>query len=182
MKVLNIFVIVSTVLILASCKSKSKSSNLESTSISVKIEYIEQYCGGAQPTDDLMEEMSVAKPYSNRPIYISKFINMNTFTDEKKLVLDKGGIGSIDLDSGLYVISFYELAKLGVPPPTEKPKLENQVENPEPNPEMDKEARKADCELRWKRMSAFPFKVVHGKTAYEFPMIKECNPCEEPRP
>ena len=187
MKVLNIIIVVSTLLMMNSCKSKSKASKIDSNSISLKIEYTEQYCGGAAPSPEMEEAMSTERPYSNKPVYISKFINPITFTDEKKVMLDKGGIGSVDLDTGMYVISFYKLAGLGVAPVAPQPTkvLENQKENEEtgePNPETVDIAMKADCEMRWKRMSAFPFKVIGGKTAYAFPMMKECNPCEEPRP
>ena len=134
------------------------------------------------------EQMNVLQPLANQPIYISKFISPVLYTEEIKVTLDKAGYATFALDTGLYVISFYKL--MTPPAPVEEapksgnaPKPGNTPETPEqPNGNIGDDGSKEACEMRWKRMTATPFKVVGGKTAYKVAMNKECNPCEEPRP
>lgn len=183
MKVKNILYLLPVLVLTVGCKSKSSLVTDESKAITLQIEYTEQYCGGAAPTEEMEELMNQLRPYSNKPVYVSKFIDPVTYTDEIKVDLDKAGIATLNLDSGLYVVSFY---KLVTPPPVvedEKPTPDKTQDVPEdPNPEIDQEERKDDCEMRWKRMNATPLKIVGGKTTYTIPMNKVCNPCEEPRP
>ncbi len=185
----NIVILLGLTMIFASaCKSKSAALVEDDNTIQIAIEVAEQHCGGAELSETEFEELTKLKPFSNGVIYISTMVNPETFENEVKVNLDKGGIAKLNLDSGLYVVSFYSL----VPPPVEeetkddketKPKMEaGDNPNPPAGDQMSPEMQKKDCEIRWKRMSAMPFKVVGGKKAYMLPINKECNPCEPPRP
>jgi hypothetical protein len=180
--------IICSIVVFVGCKNKAVKKGGDLKTITISAEFVEQYCGGAEPSEELMDKISQLRPLANENIYISKFVNPVTFEEEQKLSLDKAGIGTLKLDTGLYVISFYKLTPPAPKVADDKPEPDRQQDQPEeptpPSPpnEMDDKARKADCELRWKRMSATPFKVIGGKTAYKVALNKECNPCEEPRP
>ncbi len=176
-----------TLMLASACKSKTAALVEGDDTITLAIEYSEQYCGGAELSDTEFEKLTQLRPFSNGTVYISTMVNPETFLDEMKVTLDKGGMSKLNLDSGMYAVSFYSLA-----PPKEKedpkdgteetPSLEAGDNPAQPSGEMSPDIQKQECELRWKRMSAMPFKVVGGKKAYLLPMNKECNPCEPPKP
>lgn len=178
MKQLNIIIACAALIFMISCKSKKVTDN----AITVQVLYAEQHCGGAEISDEQLEEMMSIRPYANNKVYISKQIGPYQYEDEQVFRTDKAGIITADLDTGRYVVSFYQLIQLKPDNKTEEsqPKVED---NPsEPSTEDDVEASKEDCERRWKAMMAMPLKVVKGKSVYEVPLNKECNPCEPPKP
>ena len=150
----------------------------------LSVQFTEQYCGGAQPTDEMMEKMTQLRPYSNASIFISKFNDGRNFTEEQEIKLDKGGIATLSLDSGLYAVSFYQMVfEVEEEDDKAQPDKMQDVEEEEEEEEVyDEAAMKAECDIQWKRMSVVPLKIVGGKSAYTLIMNKECNPCEEPRP
>ncbi|MCO4818781.1 MAG: hypothetical protein KC517_04090 [Bacteroidetes bacterium] len=182
MKTKNLLYLIPLVSVLIGCKGKSKISADDKNARTISIEYQEQYCGGAQPNDEVMEDINELKLFANQSAYISKFVNPKTFTDEIKVNFDKAGFATVALDTGLYVVSFYQL---NIPAPVVEDKAEpdktQDVSNDQEDA-MDEDAYKAACELNWKRMTATPLKIIGGKSAYKVIMNKECNPCEEPRP
>lgn len=158
------------------CKSR-KGNKSDSTEVTLQINYTEQYCGGAEPTQEMMEEMNSMRPYSNQEVYISKFISMGQFAEEQKVKLDKGGMISLSLDTGKYVVSFYQLVE-------EVEEVDGEPEAPAPNPsgQADPAFNKKQCEKQWKHMMATPLVITKAKQQYIVPMEKQCNPCEPPRP
>ena len=130
----------------------------------------------------MMEEIDKQKPLVNQTVYISRYEKGRMFTDEIKVNTDKAGYATVVLDTGVYVVSFY---KLNIPAPVVEDKAEPDNTQDVPNDQeevVDEEAYKAECERQWKQMTATPFKIIGGKSAYKVIMNKECNPCEEPRP
>ena len=182
MKTKNILFLVPVLAILIGCKGKSKVNADDKNARTISIEYNEQYCGGAEPTDEMMEEIDKQKPLVNQTVYISRYEKGRMFTDEIKVNTDKAGYATVVLDTGVYVVSFY---KLNIPAPVVEDKAEPDNTQDVPNDQeevVDEEAYKAECERQWKQMTATPFKIIGGKSAYKVIMNKECNPCEEPRP
>ena len=158
------------------CKSR-KGNKSDATEVTLQVNYTEQYCGGAEPSEEMMEEMNSMRPYSNQEVYISKFIGMGQFADEKKVKLDKAGMISLSLDTGKYVVSFYQLIE-------EEVELEdgNQEVAPDPTGQPNPEFNKKQCEKQWIQMMATPLVIKKAKLQYMIPMEKQCNPCEPPRP
>jgi len=178
MKQLNIILTCSVLVFIISCKSKKVVDN----GITVQVLYAEQHCGGAEISDEELEEMMSIRPYANNKVYIAKQTGPYQFEDEQVFRTDKAGMITAALDTGRYVVSFYQLIQLKPDNKTQEsqPKMED---NPsEPDTQDDVEASKDDCEQRWKAMMAMPLRVVKGKSVYEVPLNKECNPCEPPKP
>jgi len=85
MKTKNLLYLIPLVSVLIGCKGKSKISADDKNARTISIEYQEQYCGGAQPNDEVMEDINELKLFANQSAYISKFVNPKTFTDEIKV-------------------------------------------------------------------------------------------------
>ena len=144
----------------------------------IEVLFTEQYCGGAEPTEEILQEMFEAKPMANQELYIAMQTGPHMHANQIKVKTDKAGILTASLDTGFYAISIFPLI-------TDAPDDAEEEDSPEPKntPEApNPDQMKADCEAEWKRMAAVPIKIKGGQSAYKIIISKECNPCEEPRP
>ncbi len=185
MKITLGFLLLTVGLIGTSCKSK-KNGLTESDKMNVQVYYTEQYCGGAEPPSEILDQMMEAKPYSDRSVFISIFVTPTQISNEQEVKLDKAGIASLALDTGVqYLVSFYKLADPipEVEEGSKKKKKKTDMQDPgasaEEVPEISEEER---CEKQWKHMTAYPLRIVKGKTDYTLHINKECNPCVPPKP
>jgi hypothetical protein len=182
MKLKNIVYALFVVITFSACKTKTVIAEDQEKTLTISVKFMEIHCGGAEQTEEENELNSDFRPFTNGVVYISQFNGHESVINEQSIALDKAGFAKIQLDSGYYVISFYSL----VPPedPTENVLDPSDIQDdPEPPTEgLTDEYIKEDCEWRWKMMMATPFKIVGGQTAYQFSMMKDCNPCELPRP
>lgn len=178
------FVLLSVGILFSACKSKKNALHSSSDKQTLQVQITEQPCGGAMPTDEILEQMVRPHPYSNEVIYISVMESPMKVSNEKEYQLDKAGMTEISLDTGLYLISFMPLAESASEAPDQKKKDEKEMgADADQNPEEDSAPTEKElCERQWKFMSAFPLKIKKGQTAYLSVINKECNPCEPPKP
>ncbi|MCB9263020.1 MAG: hypothetical protein H6607_11655 [Flavobacteriales bacterium] len=150
------------------CKGrKNKLAKANNQEVTISMQYTEMPCGGIEPPEDIRQQMDIPKPMASESLKVYRFNGPDNFEFITNLILDKNGIAIISIDTGKYVVSKYDLN----PAPT--------VDSTGAPADM---SNKAQCELQWARMTAFPLRITAGKTAYELLMMKECNPCEEPKP
>jgi hypothetical protein len=167
-------VFVGLLVIMAGCKAtksnvdsstSSKEKAASSGPFTIEVEYGEQYCGGAQPTDEIVEHISRPKPFFNGTIYIAEEGPNQEVIDEKMVQLDKEAKVTLNLDSGSYFISLIPL--------TPEP-----IDSTLSPLEMDK----IKCMNQWRRVVARSYTLGGQNPVYRVALLKECNPCEEPRP
>jgi hypothetical protein len=97
----NLLIIASFLLFLLACKNNQ--SGIQNTNaIQFDIYYTEQYCGGAAPPDELMEELHTPKPYSDT-IYIHEIKDARREAASLKIRLKKGKGDLPYLANGVYV-------------------------------------------------------------------------------
>lgn len=73
--------------------------------VSGEIKYSESYCGGARPTDAMLEELARLKPYEGKELYVIK----GTKNEENKticdtIISDSEGKFELNLPAGEYCI------------------------------------------------------------------------------
>lgn len=78
------------------------------TTITAKITVTSDYCGGARPSDEMLEQLRTPKPAIRRAIYI-KYGSVNTEKTRliKKVLTDSNGMFTIQLKKG-YTYQFLE--------------------------------------------------------------------------
>ena len=95
--------------------SKAKITKLKwkkSYSISGTIFQTSSYCGGARPTQELLDQMAFPKVYEGKKIYIRKGKRNNSNNKILKIITsDKEGNYSIKLTKGVYSIIVEEQVK-----------------------------------------------------------------------
>jgi hypothetical protein len=80
--------------------------------ISGKITQTSLFCGGARPTEEMMREMEVPKPYKNKVLYVrAGKINTTAKSVLLKFTADSAGSFSFTLPPGEYVIIQAEQVK-----------------------------------------------------------------------
>lgn len=61
----------------------------------------EDYCGGARPSDEMLQDLSTPKPFANKVIYVKMgTVNKNSNKTVKKLTTDANGRFSVMLSPG----------------------------------------------------------------------------------
>ncbi len=146
--------------------SEDKGSNAKAKGpFTLNVIYGEQYCGGAQPTDGIIEDISRPKPFLNGKIYIAEEGPNQEVIDEKEVQLDKEANVKLNLDSGRYFISLIPL--------TPEP-----MDSSLSPAEMDK----IKCNNQWRKVTGRSFVLGGQNPSYQIALLKECNPCEEPKP
>lgn len=98
----NLFLIFSSVLLLASCKAQ--------TPLNFTVTYTQPYCGGAKPTPEIIEESSQPKPYANFKLF---FVSKKGKIDSAET--DDKGILKITLKNGTYKVMEGWRLKKGTP-------------------------------------------------------------------
>jgi hypothetical protein len=147
---------------IGACKSRQKPS------VPVSIFYfekIEQYCGGAAPSEELMEELSLPRPLTETTVYI--YPN-GEYGEVEPYVLktDKKGKASVRLPEGQYGIHLH---------------------TPETARELWKKYDSLNvdslCFMEFECMSKFDLPhTPKGNTEMHIPIMLECNPCLPPAP
>lgn len=124
--------------------------------------FSEEYCGGAPPTDEMVEEMEKEKPFTNQELHIytiglgeGEYFKVKTGSD---------GTFKKRLAPGSYFI--YTM---------NKESYDKLIEST-----TDKHIK--ECLRAHFIAPISSFDVVKGETETEFFYRKMCNPCEPPRP
>lgn len=164
---------------LTCCKSKTAAiKSTDGNTVKVEVLFTEQHCGGAAPTEEMLNKMFEPRAMVNQDLYIAMMTGPHMFANEIKVKTDKAGILTTNLDTGFYAVSIFPLV-------TPVPDKEEKNDVPDPGNSQDvpsAEQMKAACEAEWKRMASMPIKIKGGQSVYKMIIQKECNPCEEPRP
>jgi len=114
--------------------------------VSGTIQYSESYCGGARPTDEMLEEITRPENYPGKRLFV---VNGNINQSEKKIIAaiisDSAGKFSVLLPPGEYCI---------IQPEQRDKKIFTKYDNPDDNIEADEK-----CLTEWFKTCLFSFKV-----------------------
>lgn len=71
----------------------------------VELTYSSSYCGGAAPSDELMQELQTQKPWRNKKLYLKKG-SKNTLDSKifREVITDTSGIIKLQLAPGQYFL------------------------------------------------------------------------------
>ena len=138
------------VLMLFSCKSnKGNSSKIASKQITVTM--VSEYCGGANPSAEVLEDLKKPKPAGNMDVVL--------VDNEKQIpfATDENGLSSISLKPGKYQVFLAE-------------KLDATAYSANVEAICDK----------WKAKPNGSLEVLKGQDSIEVEISKDCNPCNQP--
>jgi len=149
-------------LLLSSCSSSKNSTSASDNSqktdeiINLTIEYTSNYCGGANPPDELLERLKIPKAYANMDIYISKESNINNVI---KITADANGKVTTSLSDGKYYLFMPE-------------KIAAKSTN---------ERDEKGC-ITWKNTPNGDFSISNGSKEVVVTIKKTCDACGPLRP
>lgn len=149
------YVLIFSFLLFAACKSKQADN-----SISVDVKYTEEYCGGTEPTEQMIQDLETPKPYTgiiylhqdNDPFRKNEGIKVNIANGQAKL---------LGIPTGCY---------LGF---TTSKELENSEEIP---------AELLECYKETNSIPQFMWTIFDDTRSLEALVIKRCDPCSPPMP
>jgi len=139
-----------------SCNQKAlKNNGGETLEVTLNIVFTADYCGGAYPPDEVIQQMKIKKPMPNGEIVL-----VRTGSEEQTRVkTDQQGNVLISLKTGNYSVFFPN--KLTAEP-------------------SEQTISKEDC-VKWKETPDAGFDVTKDVSTYQLYVHKSCNPCEAPR-
>jgi hypothetical protein len=152
--------IIGVILTIASCAGKKI---IEPEGILFSANYTEEYCGGAPPSDELIESLMTPKPYSD-----SIYLHQSAKRDDEgvKFAFNKNGQKDIiGLVNGEYFV--FLNAKRS------REYYQNTVDNNLIDP---------NCMYDFNQMIIEKIVVSDTTTVIGFNIHKMCNPCEPPKP
>lgn len=124
--------------------------------------FSEEYCGGAPPSDEMVEEMEREKPFANQTLHI---YTLGLGEGEYfKLKTDDNGQVKKRLKPGRYLVY-----------PITKEAYDKLIEST-----TDRHLK--ECYRAHYVAPIAAFDIVKGDEEAQFIYRKMCNPCEEPRP
>ena len=128
------------------------------------VTYTSEYCGGAYPDDELLEELMVPKPLGKETVYIFKNENVEDIT---ALQLNKEGKVSLNLKAGKYSVCKYHHLQVAQ--------------------EMEELLSKGPgteglCPPDWKFQISAELEVGESGGEYTVNLHLICDPCQEPKP
>lgn len=131
-----------------------------------KVTYTEQYCGGAAPTPQIIEEMDKEKPFANRNLCVKAYhaTDLRSQPVITKVTTDENGAFSVSLDKGKYALV-----------------IEQKIQDYSKGI-MGKFGNSSGCQ-NWQNTADMTFTV--GKKSNKFTALtfhEGCNPCTPPRP
>lgn len=132
--------------------------------ISGQVIVTEDYCGGAAPPDELVENLRKPHPYANAELFIRSTAKVKGSTTIGKIRTSENGKFSIDLPVGKYaVVTNSKLSILGL-----------SLTNPE--------AKMSSC-TEWLEKPDFILEVAtDAKNVNIYKFHVSCNPCLPPPP
>lgn len=143
---------------LLSCKSKKV---IEPITLSIKS--TESYCGGAAPSQELLDDLKVPKDFQGR-LYLHK--ERNRTDNAELLVFKNGSLELFGLSSGTFYLFRY-------------PIMENSTSE-EPNMTRDMEREKCLKKISLQPIDSFT--VEKNLSVISKSIHLDCNPCLEPAP
>lgn len=73
--------------------------------VKITVTYTQSYCGGARPSDDMMQELNTPKPLSGKKLFVKKGKeNSANATIIKEVVTDDEGKINLKLEPGFYCV------------------------------------------------------------------------------
>lgn len=145
--------------IFTACKNKQIAAEPQD-SIQFKIFYTAEYCGGAAPTEEIMEQLNQPKPYSDS-IYIHSMKDADRTEVAVKLLLKKGEGSVMSLPPGDYNAFITPV---------------HQIDSASEDMGMEQ------CYYMQSRMPFFSFKIESTSVIISDTLLKTCDPCVPPRP
>ncbi|MEL6557997.1 MAG: hypothetical protein AAFQ94_07425, partial [Bacteroidota bacterium] len=140
-----------------SCNPKTLTNKaLEEIEVKIIIQSTADYCGGANPPEQLLERLKTAKLLANTELIIKN--NEKDFQEMVKT--DEQGEINKSLPAGDYQIYFPE--KISAKP-------------------MERAINKDYC-LKWKNTPDATIQVTNEQSSFELKLHRSCNPCELARP
>lgn len=155
----NILTALALTLFFVACKSNKVQTDNQDA-IQFNIYFIEEYCGGAEPTEEIMESFRTPKPL-NDTLYIHKM--QDGFREETpvKVNMKKGHGSLLSLPPGIY--NAFTQAVYTIDSSSEDMAMQQ-------------------CRFEQSRMPFFTFKVEEAKAVISDTLNRNCDPCEPPRP
>lgn len=95
------FAIILTVLVVAACRTQDVSSGV--AVIEWNMYSVSEYCGGAEPTEDLLKELETPKPFSDT-LYLHKPEDFERKDSSIVVIFKKGTAKLIGVPPGEYVV------------------------------------------------------------------------------
>ena len=143
-------------MLLVQCKNRK----LDPDGITILVTTAQTYCGGAAPSEEIIDELATPKPLQKDTIYI--LLEGKALDEAIKLVTDNKGLIQTNLPEGHHSAFLSN--------PANFLKMQNRL------------SEKEMCELQWKQQMFSDLVVFEGIKAAELFFLITCNPCEEPRP
>lgn len=126
------------------------------------ISYTESYCMGMRPTEEILKELAIPKPYQNRELSIIK--GKESFDKMKSVFVGKvttnaKGLAILNLPEGVYSII-----------DNEKASFYNKVKNDKENYQINSDA----CVQEWIKSPILTFTVSKKSTSVKYIFNKSC--------
>ncbi len=153
----KIIVLISLTVALIACKSKKVKS-----SIQFEITTTEDYCGGAYPPDELVEDLRTPKVYTGKV-----YLHNSVIREDDGIVIDvvDGKCSKEGFVEGTYFLflspKMLKLAKETLSPANQE---------------------RADCNFKENRKVLATIALLKNSTIIQQNLHKVCDPCLEPRP
>lgn len=154
----NVLITGLALLIISSCKNNTQ--QLSSESIKFQISSVSDYCGGAAPTDEVMQELQTPKPYE-AVLYIHAATDARREGQFLELELRKGFASTVSLAAGDYVAY-------------NKPVYQIDSSQSDWGAEM--------CKYEQSFMPLFNFKINGPSELVTDTCMLQCDPCVPPMP
>ncbi|NNJ56687.1 MAG: hypothetical protein HKP14_11160 [Bacteroidia bacterium] len=140
------------------CKTNRATKNL-----TFEITTSQDYCGGAHPTDELVEDMLKPKPYTG-----TIYIHQSSVREDEgiQLQIEEGKANSSGLSTGTYYLYL-------------TPKLNDPVTETNVSP---KEQKRTECNLMHNKKSLSSFTIEEKSTNVSRNLHIICDPCMDPLP
>ena len=153
----KIIILISLTVALITCKSKKVKS-----SIQFEITTTEDYCGGAYPPDELVEDLRTPKVYTGKV-----YLHNSVIREDDGIVIDvvDGKCSKEGFVEGTYFL-FLSPKMLKVATETLSPANQE----------------RADCNIKEKRKELATTALLKNRTIIKQNLHKVCDPCMEPRP
>jgi len=128
------------------------------------VTYTSDYCGGAYPDDEILEELMIPKPLEKETIYIFNNENVDEITSFQ---LNKEGKVSLNLKQGKYSVCMY-----------------NHVQVAQEMEELLSKGPGTEglCPPDWKFQISSELEVGPNGGDYTVNLHLICDPCQEPKP
>jgi hypothetical protein len=157
--------------LLASCvQSQTGGGRQREVSVTLYIQYHSQYCGGARPSDEILQELEEKQPYAEKSVYLRLGrTNNNMEAPFKVLKTDKSGKVRVKLLPNTYCLVAEHKNKWI------------------PNQNVEIENNEKRC-LEWQRACDAVFTILAeaskeaSKVDIPIEIFFTCNPCYPPAP